>query len=98
MRIRYTQRARDNLKAIRAYVAQDSVIYARRLVQRIRRSIAMLTRFPEIGSVVEEWGRRDLRELSVGNYRVIYRLTGREILIRSVVHGARLFPDQPDKD
>jgi plasmid stabilization system protein ParE len=77
MRVRYTPAARADLKAIRAYVARDSAVYADRLVQEIRAAASQLKSFPELGSVVEDWGRPDLRELIVGNYRIIYQLTPR---------------------
>jgi plasmid stabilization system protein ParE len=97
MRVRYTAAARADLKAIQAHIARDSVAYAKRLVQSIRAAVNQLTSFPELGGVVEDWGRDDLRELIVGNYRIIYRLFRREIRIRTVVHAARMLPEQPEE-
>src|SRR5437667_10850 len=72
-RIRWTEPARDDLRAIHKYIARDSEIYAQRMVDRILRRVEMLETFPEIGGQVEELGRKDIRELIEGNYRIIYR-------------------------
>jgi toxin ParE1/3/4 len=97
MRIRYTASARADLKAIEAHIARDSAAYAKRLVQNICTAAKQLTSFPGLGSVVEDWGRDDLRELVVGNYRIIYRLYRRQIMIRTVIHAARMLPEQPEE-
>ena len=97
MRVRYTATARDELKAIQAYIARDSELYAQRLVQKIRHAVRQLRLFPELGSVVEQWGRKDVREIVVGNYRIIYRVIGKEVWIRTVIHAARMLPEQPEE-
>jgi len=41
--------------------------------------------------VVPEYGRQDLREVIVQNYRVVYLVRGNEVIVVRVVHGARDF-------
>ena len=94
--------AQRDLTAIRGYIARDSKVNARRFVQRIKLSAHSLIRLPESGSLLPEEGFPSLREIFVGNYRVIYHFDGRDtISIVRVVHGARLLPDtiqQPDSN
>jgi len=40
--------------------------------------------------MVSEIGRDDIREIILGNYRVIYRITPDEVEILTIYHGARL--------
>lgn len=91
--IRWTSTARDDLRAIHAYIARDSDVYARRFIQRIKTAVAGLKTLPEAGAWVAEWERDDLREIFVGNYRVIYHVTGKRILVLTVIHSARQLPD-----
>lgn len=49
-----------------------------------------LSELPRQGRVVPEVGREDVRELLVGNYRVIYRVEERVVNILTVRQGRRL--------
>ena len=51
-----------------------------------------VTRFPELGRIVPEYDRADVRELLQGSYRVVYRLKHGQAEVLTVFHGARLFP------
>lgn len=95
MKVQWSDLARGDLRRIRAYIARDSVVYARRTIQRIREAVSQLRKFPEIGSKVQKWDRDDIREILVGNYRVIYQVAPRTVYILSVIHSARLLPGEP---
>ncbi len=86
--ILWTESARADLRAIHAYIARDSRLYARRMVDRIRRAVERLRQFPASGTRVHEWDRPDLREIVVGNYRVIYRLDEKAVVILTIIHAA----------
>jgi toxin ParE1/3/4 len=77
-----------DLGEIADYIAKDSRRYAAAMVRRIRDGVRSLKRFPKRGAVVPELGNEAIREISVGAYRVIYRLTDR-IAILGIIHGAR---------
>ena len=89
MRIDWAGPARRDLQSIRDYVARDSAYYADRLVERIVGAVDNLSVFPELGRIVPEVARPDIRELLYGNYRVMYRLQADRVLIVAVVHAAR---------
>ena len=60
---------------------------AGRLVAAVRR----LRQYPLSGRVVPELARPTIREVIVGTYRSVYRVTPDAIQIPAVVHGARRF-------
>jgi toxin ParE1/3/4 len=94
-RIRWTEAARTDLRTLHAYIARDSRVYARRVVERLRKAVERLQVFPESGTRVIEWDRPDLREVVVGNYRAVYRYREQIVEILAVLHAARNLPDEP---
>jgi toxin ParE1/3/4 len=94
--IRWTDQALDDLDAACEYIARDAPRSADELAARVTRSIARLEDFPRSGRMVPERGRDDIREVIVGNYRIIYRLRGDLVEIVTIHHGARLLGDLGD--
>lgn len=88
--VRWSQQAADDLEAIHTYIARDSVPYAATMTERILQAIDRLEQFPELGHMVPEFERPDLRELLVGSYRVVYHLDRQTVGLVTIVHGARL--------
>lgn len=92
MNVHWTEAALADAKAIEQYIARHSVIYARRMVERILDRTALLADFPHLGPVVEEYGDESLREVLEYPYRIIYRVLEKQIDVIAVVHGARRLP------
>jgi len=69
-RVIWTREAVEDVEAIKAYVARDSVRYASLLVERIVAAVGRLESFPESGRVVPEVGDESLREVIHGAYRI----------------------------
>lgn len=92
MSVTWTQTAVDHLKAIEDYIAQTSPKYAQAVIQRIVDRANKLTIFPRFGAEVAEFRDESVREVVVHPYRIIYRISEREIKILAVVHGARQLP------
>lgn len=89
--IAYTKKALCDLEEIEAYIALDSPRMAKRWVQRIIDKIAQLSRFPELGKVSPIFEQPEIREILIGNYKVIYRIKPyNNISILRVIHMARL--------
>jgi plasmid stabilization system protein ParE len=63
------------------------------MVERIRSSVERMSLFPEAGSMVPEFEERELREIFVQSYRIIYRVEQDCLTILTIVHGARNLPD-----
>ena len=89
MRLRWTFGARDDLAAIASYISEDNEAAARRWVSRLRTQAARATRFPRSGRMVPELGRRDVRELLLRGYRIVYVVREEEVLVLTVFEGHR---------
>lgn len=91
-RVVWTRPARDDLREIRAYIAQDSERYARVVIERLLAAVRRLRDYPLSGRVVPELARPTIREVIEGAYRIVYRVTPDAVQILAVVHGAGRFP------
>ena len=90
VQISWLHEAKQDLKEIFEYIALDSTIYASLQIDRIYQKVEILKTQPQIGKQVSELERSDIRELIVGNYRIIYRVLSKtQIHILMVHHGAR---------
>jgi addiction module RelE/StbE family toxin len=89
-RIYWTRQSQEDLRQVRAFISRDAPATASAFVRRLRESVNRLKEFPESGQVVPELGRKDIRELLRGNYRIIYRVSQDRIDILAVYHSARL--------
>jgi addiction module RelE/StbE family toxin len=88
--IRYTIPALKDLKDIRDYIAEDSLVNAKRFIEAIREHITRLKNYPEIGSLVFPTRFKDLRQLLHKNYRIVYHYTDEVVTIITIHHQSRL--------
>jgi toxin ParE1/3/4 len=92
----WIQQAIDDLNQIAEYIAKDSPKYADLTVDKIFDKTQILKEFPQIGRIVPEIGKDNIRELIEGNYRILYEIINDEhIEILTVHHSARII--KPDK-
>ena len=89
-RVIWTRQAVEDVEAVKAYVARDSVRYAVLLTEQIVAFVDRLESFPESGRVVPEVGDRLLREVIFGAYRIVYRNQPEAVEVVAVHHAARL--------
>ncbi|MDQ7248466.1 type II toxin-antitoxin system RelE/ParE family toxin [Dongia sedimenti] len=90
MRIDWSEPARDGLRDIQTYIAQDSPVAAQQFVEKLIAAVERLAQFPESGRHVPESEMENVRELIFGSYRIIYRPeTPERVLIVAIVHGHR---------
>lgn len=93
MQVRWHRRARQDLRALRAYIAEENPSAARQVAQRIQQAVALLADQPGIGRP----GRvPDTRELVITGtpYIAAYRVVGNTIVILRVLHGAQQWPER----
>jgi len=83
--------ARNDLKQIYEYIAKDSKYYATNVVENIFSKAENLGEFPEIGRVVPEIGDKNVRELIIYSYRLIYEMVPNDVQILAIIHGKRDF-------
>lgn len=95
MTVHWTSSAMAHLVAIHEHIARDSPRYALRMVDRITARTRQIASFPESGQSVPEYRDAAIREIIEGPYRVIYELSGTDVRVLAVIHGARVLPPQP---
>jgi toxin ParE1/3/4 len=94
--INWTLQAIEDIDNIADYIAKDSLKYASLQVERIFNHAEILAKKPEIGRVVPEINNNKIRELILGNYRIIYKVINKNrIDILTVHHSARLIKNSP---
>jgi addiction module RelE/StbE family toxin len=85
----WAESAWRDLEQVADYIAQDSPAYAAAFVGRIRERASTLDRLAHRSRVVPELGEPTLRELLIGNYRLLYEIHDETIAILALIHGAR---------
>lgn len=93
--VKWSHHARSQLQHIHDYIAQDSPIYAKRVVgDMVRKSVA-LDQLPRIGRVVPELNEETVREIPAHSYRILYEIKPEHIDVLAVIHKRRdLQPDE----
>ncbi|MCH8318528.1 MAG: type II toxin-antitoxin system RelE/ParE family toxin [Bacteroidetes bacterium] len=84
--------AKQDLKQIHDYIARDSVFYAEKVVEEIVEKSEILNDYPEIGRIVPELGDKNIRQLLIYSYRLIYENMHSEIIILAVISSKQDFP------
>ncbi len=87
--VKWTRRALRDLNEIGEFIARDSPRIAELYVNKLFERPNILERMPKAGRIVPEKNDRALRELILGNYRIVYRIKSRWIEILTVHHSAR---------
>ena len=92
MKVHWTDTARRHLAGIHDYIAEDSPLYARRVVDRITARSKQIADFPRAGRQVPEYEDENVREVIEGRYRIIYRILSDRVDVVAVIHAARELP------
>jgi len=89
--VEWTVPALRSLLEVVQYIKADDPEAAQRFGKEIKKKVARLAQFPNSGRMVPEFPTSGLREVIVGNYRIIYRLVSKKsrVEILTVHHGAR---------
>jgi len=89
MEIKWTLPAVDDLKSIYGYISKDSKYIASSFTDKVVNSVENLKNFPDMGRIVPESDKPDIRELIFQNYRIIYKVKDDIIYILSVIRASR---------
>ena len=92
MKLVWTEPARQDLREIFTYIAEENPNAARRLLAEIKERAVLLQNNPELGRTGRVDGTREL-VVAGTQYILPYRLKEQQIQILAVFHGARLWPD-----
>lgn len=85
----WTETAWRDLERIADFIANDSPGYAAAFVRRIREHARTLAELSLRGRVVPELGAPNVRELLLGNYRLIFEVQEKTVYVLAVIHAAR---------
>jgi toxin ParE1/3/4 len=90
-KIRWTEKASNNLQSIHDYISEDSKTYATRFIESLVKATKKLETMPRCGRIVPELEAYGLREVVYQNYRIVYRIVegNEDVEILAVLHGAR---------
>ena len=91
--VQFATSARNDLRAIHAYIGQnDSLENVDRVAREIVRAALMLREFPGRGThplELLEKGNRTYRQIFFKPYRILYRIRARTVLIALIADGRR---------
>ena len=73
------------------FISEENPTAAAEWARGLFDSVRPLAHFPEMGRVVAEVGRSEIREIMFRGYRVVYRVAPRRVEVLSVRHGKRRF-------
>ncbi len=80
--------ANDDLNKIIEYIAEDNIKNALTIFHKIKDKCSRLLAFPNRGKIVpelQEYGILLYREVIIGHWRVIYRISGNYVYVLSVI-------------
>jgi toxin ParE1/3/4 len=72
VKVHWAETAREHLRALQAYLSQNSPQYALRMVDRLTRRSQQIADFPFSGRAVPEFDHPRIREVLEGPCRLIY--------------------------
>lgn len=87
VRVKWTKQARADLKSICDYIARDSRYYSIVFKENVFKKAGNLSHFPQMGRIVPEFNEDTLRELIIGDYRMMYEVKQERVEVLAVVHG-----------
>ena len=91
VKIVWTEASINDLKEIFEYISEDSVRYADLTVNKIYQGAQVIAVNPYTGRIVPIFNKKLIREILIGNYRIIYRIKNDvQVDILRVYHTARL--------
>jgi toxin ParE1/3/4 len=82
----WSAEARQELRAIRRFIARDSEFYADRMVARLVERAESVLAAPRRGHPVHEYPEQPLKEVHEPPYRIIYAVAAETITVVTIVH------------
>jgi len=74
VKINWTLQSVEDMENIAEYIAKDSPKYAIIQIRRFRDRVKILKKHPHSGTIVPELNVDSIKELIIGNYRIIYEI------------------------
>jgi addiction module RelE/StbE family toxin len=94
--VNWTDQAIDDISNIAKFIAKDSEKYAAIQTESFFERAQILEKIPFVGRIVPESNNKLIRELILGNYRLIYFIVDKNrIDIITIHHGSMLLENSP---
>ena len=84
--------ATADLESIVEHIFRDSEFYAAAVARELVAAARSLATFSERGRMVPEYDDRNVREIIVRRYRLVYRVEPDCVEVLRIIHGARQMP------
>ncbi len=98
LKVLWTENAIQDLLGIKAYIAQDSMTRAEKWLTELYDAAESLSQLSGRGRIVPEFDQKNLRELLIENYRLVYRVKAATVEIITVFEGHRQLQAKDLKD
>lgn len=92
MKVVWSPLSFKRLENIYKFILDEDPVAAPKLINRIFERIESLTRYPERGRKVPEINRNEIREVFESEYRIIYKIEPKKILILTIRNFKQLLP------
>ncbi len=97
MKIIWSPLSVERLEEIFRYISIDNHSAAKKFVDKIFSKIEKLTEYPQRGRKVPEANREEIREVFLGEYKIIYHVEKSKIIILTIRNFKQLPPDEDFK-
>jgi plasmid stabilization system protein ParE len=94
MKIVWSPLSVDRLKEIAEYISKKDITASQKMVARIFTKVETLSEFPKRGRKVPEIKREEIREVFLGEYRIIYRVETNEVIVLTIRNFKQLLSDE----
>jgi len=84
VRIFWSPLAVDRLENILEYISKEDEFAAHQMITKIFKRVETLSKHPERGRKVPEANREEIREVFEGEYRIIYRVESKQVLVLTI--------------
>lgn len=93
--LRVLRRAQRDLAEVQGYLETDAPDQVDEVMEQLLTAIDRLARFAELGPVCRDRGlrARGFRALSVGRYRIFYRILRAQVRVYRVLHHRRAYDE-----
>lgn len=98
MEIILTDRFLGRVEEFSDYIALEDIPKAINWADEVFRRCEQLRSHPEIGRIVPEFARPEIRELIHGNYRLIYEVKSKQIDMLTIWHTSQKLPDKLEEN
>ena len=94
MKILWSPLSVERLEDIFEYISKENSPAARKMVNRIFKKVETLSEYPRRGRKVPEVKREEIREVFLGEYRIIYRVESNKIVVLTIGNFKQLLSDK----